>query len=362
MQRKRYLQAAASRPVGSGNVCGGFAMPEAVSKICVKCGTDCAGKPRTKDSKGRYMCRPCADAVEQARAEPAPGEDDGAISVEGIDASAIGSILAAESSVKAAPRVVVIDAAEVPGGDEACPACGAGMRAGAMKCKACGFDRRAGLEGGKGKVGTTGKCSGCGYDLKGIKAARCPECGKILPPPMTSREASRREHLEKDSKTAARNMYLRPIVLILVGLSGLSTFILAGGHNAGLAMWFGSRAPAMSTQQGFIAYFLDYGLTVVAAYAVYWVMCVMWIGFDEAQHVIFLKIMGALAISKALLALYGLIPPFSIYLRYFVPIAIYCLPYYSELEMDDWREASLLAVLTLILAFGIKLMLVNLLV
>lgn len=34
----------------------------AVSKICNQCGKDLVGKPRQKDSQGRYWCIPCSEA------------------------------------------------------------------------------------------------------------------------------------------------------------------------------------------------------------------------------------------------------------------------------------------------------------
>ena len=326
-------------------------MPEAASKICVKCGTDCAGKPRTKDSKGRYMCRPCADAVEQARAEPAPGEDDGAIPVEGIDASAIGSILAAESSVRAAPRVVVIDAAVVPGGDEACPACGAGMRAGAMKCKACGFDRRAGLEGGKGKVGTTGKCSGCGYDLKGIKASRCPECGKILPPSELAGRVGRREVYEADSRSTARNEYLRPLIMMGIGLGGTAIFVACGGHNVNPYWLFGLKGGSgVSAGGALIGYGLLWGVSTVATFIAYCLLCVMWIGFDAPHHLNFMRLAGVIAVANLSKLVFGLtgLPIIS----WVIPFSVYYGLLMQEMELDDWKEALVLTLLSRAIVFG----------
>lgn len=44
-------------------------------KICVICGEDCSGRPRIKDSKGRYYCKSCHEEAlrrKQAPAEAAP--------------------------------------------------------------------------------------------------------------------------------------------------------------------------------------------------------------------------------------------------------------------------------------------------
>lgn len=54
-------------------------MPTAQEKTCVVCGENCADRPRVKDPKGRYYCKPCyAQLSEQqhqtAPAPPAPGD------------------------------------------------------------------------------------------------------------------------------------------------------------------------------------------------------------------------------------------------------------------------------------------------
>lgn len=36
--------------------------PSGSQKICIKCGADCAGKPRVKDASGRYACKSCVAA------------------------------------------------------------------------------------------------------------------------------------------------------------------------------------------------------------------------------------------------------------------------------------------------------------
>lgn len=105
-------------------------------KVCVVCNADCAGKPRVKDPKGRYYCKPCYDrkAAERAGApmldlgspappppvEPAP--DDELADIFGM---------AAEASV--APPIAL-----------SCPKCHAGMDAGAVFCVQCGHDLRSG--------------------------------------------------------------------------------------------------------------------------------------------------------------------------------------------------------------------------
>ncbi len=106
-------------------------MPEATSaKICVKCGTDCSGKPRTKDGQGRYTCKACFDAAAKAAkpvAKPAP-KPAPAAAPEPDDAAIMASLL--ESS----PSSLT----------EMCPSCGSGMSQGAVICTICGYNKQTG--------------------------------------------------------------------------------------------------------------------------------------------------------------------------------------------------------------------------
>jgi hypothetical protein len=43
------------------------------AKLCVFCGADCAGRPRTKDAQGRYYHKECYEKVmKERRAQAAP--------------------------------------------------------------------------------------------------------------------------------------------------------------------------------------------------------------------------------------------------------------------------------------------------
>src|SRR4051812_22034747 len=72
----------------------GTAMPEtATPKTCIRCGADCAGKPRTRDSQGRYMCRPCYESAQRA-ADPELGASPG----QAEDASLLHALAAEEAA------------------------------------------------------------------------------------------------------------------------------------------------------------------------------------------------------------------------------------------------------------------------
>lgn len=105
------------------------------TKQCHVCGVDCAGKPRVKDPKGRYYCKPCYDRAKTEKAGAAgfsaehaarssqdnPGDDDHGL---------LDDLLAAESQGGASPL--------------ACPACDAPMPHGAVICVQCGFNKQTG--------------------------------------------------------------------------------------------------------------------------------------------------------------------------------------------------------------------------
>jgi hypothetical protein len=103
----------------------------ATGKICVKCGTDCSNKPRTKDPQGRYTCKACFDALAAkaaaAKAAPKPKPADPIPIAEPDDAAVMARLL--ESS---------------PSLTEMCPSCGSGMPVGAVVCTICGYDKNTG--------------------------------------------------------------------------------------------------------------------------------------------------------------------------------------------------------------------------
>ncbi|MHC5115428.1 MAG: hypothetical protein ACYTGP_13495 [Planctomycetota bacterium] len=114
-------------------------------KICVICGEDCAGRPRTKDGKGRYYCQPCYDDVKrkiEARKAaaaapppppppPAPIEDDPFSMLDEV--------------VGDAPTPVP-GAVPAPAGfgQETCPGCGGALAADAVVCTSCGYNKQTG--------------------------------------------------------------------------------------------------------------------------------------------------------------------------------------------------------------------------
>jgi hypothetical protein len=92
------------------------------SKICIVCGEDCSGRPRTRDAQRRYTCRVCYETLQAARARAATAD------------------------------AVPFDSEESPpdafstGGPAAapCPFCTNLLPPGSEVCIICGYNRRTG--------------------------------------------------------------------------------------------------------------------------------------------------------------------------------------------------------------------------
>ena len=105
-------------------------------KICVICGEDCSDRPRTKDPKGRYYCKPCYEKARQrartGRTAPTPAAalypDDR------VDPTFLAEI-AAQSAPPPPPPVVHVDT---------CPGCDQPLPPDARICVNCGVNVKSG--------------------------------------------------------------------------------------------------------------------------------------------------------------------------------------------------------------------------
>ena len=93
-------------------------------KICVKCSVDVGDKPRMKDSKGRYYCKPCYERVATAKTSAAGPP---------IQASAESNLLSQ-----------LIAAASPPEQTQQCSNCGFSRPVTAALCTHCGFNTELG--------------------------------------------------------------------------------------------------------------------------------------------------------------------------------------------------------------------------
>lgn len=101
-------------------------------KLCVICGEDCAGQPRTKDAQGRYYHNECyerAREVQEGRAGPVDPE-------------------APAAGVEPGPMNLLDEIVDDALGDvdvqNTCASCGHPLAAGDVICMSCGFNAQSG--------------------------------------------------------------------------------------------------------------------------------------------------------------------------------------------------------------------------
>jgi len=142
--------------------------PSDAVKVCKKCGTDCAGKPRTKDAKGNYYCQPCYQALtakkhsEQTPAQSAPRIDRAPRPAPTDDSFGF----AADESNNMLDHLLAMTPA-APSVGQPCTNCGTAMKADGVICTNCGFNRQTGATLGKTKIAKVKKTRSGGAGAAG---------------------------------------------------------------------------------------------------------------------------------------------------------------------------------------------------
>lgn len=221
-----------------------------------------------------------------------------------------------------------------------CPACGKVMPPGAVLCVSCGYDSRKGFQLGTGVGATETKggattCPHCGYSLKGLKARRCPECGKV---PYKSKKDEYRE----ESRRTVRTAYLTPIIATLIALPMLAL----------LAWWLEGGAAVLTA-------LITWAVSVPVGLLLYLFVCLVWAGFDAPIHLSTLRLTAVFAIFGCIGLLLSQvpmpIPGFGLFIQLLIFVGLICV--FMDLEM---HEAALMAVLLYALWFGVSLAIIAL--
>lgn len=292
------------------NTTGGPAMGEdLVSKVCVRCGRDCAGRPRVKDAQGRYTCGECVEELKAARAQgPAP-----------VAATPPQPQAAAAPEVEEDGLIALEDEPLPEGligdGPRSCGNCGMVLGSGAVVCMGCGFNTQTGrLVSTHRPPGEGKKCTKCGYDLAGLKTSRCPECGTLnLPPRRAEQEA-------KAARETVRDAYLKPALMAVVGCAVAAAVTGADG---------GAEAV--------VEYAVLFAISYIVGLAVFWVCSVMWIGFDAPMHLVALQLAGVYGVTDAASSLVNLVPFLPTFIGWIIVVTVYVglLMEVLDLELQD---------------------------
>lgn len=234
-----------------------------------------------------------------------------------------------------APRPIPIEP-EAPPSDRgrACPGCGRPMRAGSVVCVACGLDLRAASSRNHAEhadTDTPKPCLHCGYDLRGLKAFVCPECGKTL-----KGRSWRRDRDALMAKDAQRIDYLKPLVMIPV-----CAVVMTGAVAVIQRSWEDMARLWITLGAGWLI-----GMVVYAAYGL------IWLGFESPWRLTVLRIGAAYFCTEALVLGQGTI-------TFWPGLAVFSMVCYAALLWDlldlDIPDCFMLSVFTIGIATGIRL-------
>jgi hypothetical protein len=252
-------------------------------KVCVRCKADCTGRPRVKDVKGRYTCKDCFDQLAAARGELVSAKTGGAPSVGASVASDPTESTDNPLFSSGSDAYSIADAAPIP--QISCGKCGQGRPPSMIVCPGCGhnpFDEKPQAEPKAKKKKPKGpmqglSCASCGYDMKGLKSLKCPECGH------QNRISTKRDFYEDVSRDVVRAAYMKPAV---IGLVCTGIIIASSLSMGGLPML------AVMSILLFLGYAVFWVVTQICSY--------LWIGLDADLKLFTVQLFAAHASANAL--------------------------------------------------------------
>ncbi|MBX3357924.1 MAG: hypothetical protein KF745_05805 [Phycisphaeraceae bacterium] len=225
------------------------------AKICIRCKQDCSSRPRTKDAAGRYTCRDCVEALQANRAAQAAAAPVAAVAESEPWAFDPADDNAAIFGLADAPAAA--PSAKPAGGP--CKGCGNFIAPGVVVCTNCGFNTK------------TGKQLGVKTGVDVLE------------------DHSQRAKRQREGAKTAQQEYIKPLVMLIVGVAGVAVL---GGQGA----------------SSVLAYLVATGIGVVVGLAVYWVCCMLWIGFDAPMGLTALRLAGIYVVVDLVAHLCDLLP------------------------------------------------------
>lgn len=281
----------------------------APAKICIRCGQDCSKRPRTKDLQGRYTCRDCLEKAQKQAAAPAhqmaapagaarmgdpiPLEDAG-------DPNLMDMLL--QDAVKEQAKVTA----------SPCPGCGNPLRSDTAICVNCGYNTRTGA-------------------VVKTKQAKAEE---INPEALAKAKGLQRER--ELAAAAARMEYIKPIIMIVAGLT-ITSLLLGSMEGGGGAATVGT-------------YLMLYGISAFLTVVAYLLCVIMWLGSDAPLILIITRLMGICAVMDVLLVgIFARLPMgfgiIGLGYRYALPLIVYA-AFLTHIMEIDWEEALMVGVIT----------------
>lgn len=125
--------------------------------------------------------------------------------------------------------------------------------------------------------------------------------------------------VQRDVDDLTTRAYLTPVIMFLCGVT------IACGLRA------------FAGPEFVVGYLLSLGVSVPTGVGVYFLFCLMWIGFDAPIHLIALRLAGIFAVTDATQTLLGLIPGIGFFLAIPAGLIVYfgLLMHMLEVEMVE---------------------------
>lgn len=202
-----------------------------------------------------------------------------------------------------------------------CAACAHTMARDSIICTHCGYDERQGFTratspGATHAGGGTIACPYCDYDLTGLKQLKCPECGNVI----EVSDLKSTPTLAKVKVPVVWQELVRPAIIFFVALAINSAIILLDKG---------------STPTDLIKYFIVQAVVVPCGLLAYWIIGVIWMGFDQSLVSVTVRLAMVFVVYDAIMLTGSLIlGGWLVLLLWPIAIAAYVLLLQKELDVD----------------------------
>ena len=207
-----------------------------------------------------------------------------------------------------------------PGSDiKLCAACAHTMGRDSLICIHCGYDERQGFTratspGATHAGGGTIACPYCDYDLTGLKQLKCPECGNVIE--VSDLQAT--PTVKKVRPPVVWREMRRPAIML-----GIAMVI-----NIIMMMLTGTPTDA-------IRYLLVAIVEAPCGLLAYWLIGVLWMGFDQPLPTVLLRLAAIYAVCDAVWAIGSLFIFILILWPIVIVVYVGLLAKELDVELDD---------------------------